>query len=120
MTSQKARRGFTLIELVVTILLSGLCSLVATQLFIEAYRQYYSYSNRDAKFFAEYRDELHFRRLLREQPWICREDSSFVFIGDNKDSLMSIVPYQSVSCEKNQKTGRILICIKHESCVPGK
>ena len=118
MNSHKTQQGFTLIELVVTLLLAGICLLLATRLFVEAYRQYYAYRDRNATFFAEYNNVIRFRTLLKEQSWTCREDGSFSFTGNHLDSTNGTTLFPSALCEKSSKTGRVLICIKPEVCVP--
>lgn len=120
MTNRYTQSGFTLIELVVTILLAAICSLLAARLFVEAYRQFYSYRDRNAAFFAEYRDELRFRKLLHEHAWVCREDGSFSFEGHGNDTLQFTQIFPTPRCETNQRTGRTLICLKPGVCVPGK
>lgn len=119
MNNTAHKKGFTLIELIVTMMLAGICSLLAARLFVEAYRQYYAYRERDAAYFAEYRDEVLFKKMLRESPWSCRVDGSFAFTGDNADSLAKAAPGHNLRCETNPKNGRILICFKPETCVPG-
>ena len=120
MSNRQSRQGFTLIELVVSLLLAGICTLLTTRLFVEAYKLYYSYRDKDSGFFSEYRDELHFRKLLREQPWVCREDGSFAFTTEGQDSLLDKRTDSSLRCEQAPGTGRILVCIEHHICVPGK
>lgn len=114
------KRGFTLIELVVSMMLAGICSLLAGRLFVEAYRQYYAYRDRDAIFFDESRQEALARKMLYKHPGKCREDSSYAFTGERADSLRTAFPYAELRCEADLATGRVLVCPSEALCLPVK
>jgi prepilin-type N-terminal cleavage/methylation domain-containing protein len=84
---KKSRAGFTLIELVVTMIVGALGVALALGLFLAGHREHTAYKLRSLDFFDAARSDALLRKRAREQMVIC------------VDSL-------AVSCVFNPETGR--------------
>lgn len=106
------KRGFTLIELVVTIAVSGIFFTLAMNLYVQAVKGQLAFTKKDAAYMQRTVDNALTKRMLQEHPgkcvngkYILNSDTDVVLSPDSKASLPHL---HSLQC-KELKRGRIVV-----------
>jgi len=101
--------SFTLIEVLVTVTLVGICVLLSMNIFLEGYRQNVFYRNKNAIFFDSAKKDALAKKMLEEYPGECKNDGNYIFYGEKGDSLKKVFPYIDMPCSVDLKTGRSVV-----------
>lgn len=93
------KKGFTLIELVVTMAVSGIFFTLALNLYGSANNAFLNYKKTHEAYFEYNIMKANANRLLRENPGNCDPDGNYIFRGDKADSLNEVFPFPAPKCK---------------------
>lgn len=93
------KKGFTLIELVVTMAVSGIFFTLAMHMFTTANGAFVSYKKSHEDYFEYNIKKAVAEKMLRNNPGECT-DGNFAFTGDVADSLNEAFPFPTPKCAK--------------------
>ena len=115
MTISFHKKGFTLIELIVTIGISGIFFTMAMHMFYSA-NSIFANNKKIHEYYFEYNvKKAKAEKMLRNNPGIC-SNGSFLFIGDAADSLNNEFPFPAPKCTKiDRKRSLVYVLGKMDS-----
>ena len=91
------KRGFTLIELVVTLCIAGIFSTFAMEYYLQAVKANRAAAERDHSYFEYNVSKKRLKKAIAENDGIC-EDGFYHFTGDAADSLTTAIPFVPLQC----------------------
>lgn len=94
-----SKKGFTLIELVVTMAVSAIFFTLAMHMFTTANGAFVSYKKSHADYFDYNVKKASAEKMLRNNPGECSE-GNFTFTGESADSLNEVFPFPAPKCAK--------------------
>lgn len=97
------KHGFTLIELVVTIAVSGIFFTLAMNLYVQAVKGQLAFTKKDASYMQRTIDIALTRRMLQEHPGKCI-DGKYILDSDTENLRL----INNLQCKK-LKRGRIVV-----------
>jgi prepilin-type N-terminal cleavage/methylation domain-containing protein len=97
------KHGFTLIELVVTIAVSGIFFTLAMNLYVQAVKGQLAFAKKDASYMQRTVDIALTKKMLQEHPGKC-VDGKYILDSDTEDPRL----VHNLQC-KELKRGRILV-----------
>ena len=107
--SPQQKRGFTLIELVVTMAVTGIFITLAMNLYSSANSAFVNYRKSHGTFFTYNVIKAKSERALREHPGVCIKDldsdeaAIYRFTGEDADSLNEAFPLRPLNCKPIDK-----------------
>lgn len=107
--SPQQKRGFTLIELVVTMAVAGIFMTLVMNLYSSANSAFITYRKSNDTFFAYNVVRAKSERALREHPGVCIKDldsdeaAIYRFTGEDADSLNEAFPLRPLNCKPIDK-----------------
>ena len=96
-TGQATKRGFTLIELVVTLCIAGIFSTFAMEYYLQAVKANRVAAERDHSYFEYNVSKKLLKRVLADNKGECI-DGIYRFVGESADSLNATVPFPELKC----------------------
>lgn len=93
------KKGFTLIELVVTMAVSSIFFTLALNLYGSANNAFLNYKITHEFYFEYNVMKANADRQLRENPGECTPDGNYIFRGDKADSLNEVFPFPAPKCK---------------------
>jgi prepilin-type N-terminal cleavage/methylation domain-containing protein len=96
-TGQATKRGFTLIELVVTLCIAGIFSTFAMEYYLQAVKANRVAAERDHSYFEYNVNKNRLKKTLAENEGFC-EDGIYHFTGEASDSLTTAIPFAQLQC----------------------
>ncbi|MCQ2063128.1 MAG: prepilin-type N-terminal cleavage/methylation domain-containing protein [Fibrobacter sp.] len=97
-TRNKAKEGFTLIELVVTMAVSGIFFMLAMHVYVSANGAFVSYKKSHEDYFEYNVKKATAEKMLRENTGECDSTGNFSFTGESADSLNEVFPFPEPKC----------------------
>ncbi|SHL46051.1 prepilin-type N-terminal cleavage/methylation domain-containing protein [Fibrobacter sp. UWOV1] len=97
------KRGFTLIELVVTIAVSGIFFTLAMNLYVQAVKGQLAFTKKDAAYMQRTVDNALTKRMLQEHPGKC-VNGKYILDSDTENPHL----FHNLQC-KVLKRGRIVV-----------
>lgn len=94
------KKGFTLIELVVTMAVSSIFFTLALNLYGSANNAFLNYKITHEFYFEYNVMKANADRQLRENPGECTPDGNYIFTGVKADSLNEAFPFQVPKCKR--------------------
>lgn len=94
-----SKRGFTLIELIVTMAVSGIFFTLAMNMFSTANGSIVSYKKAHEEYFDYNVKKAKANRMLLDNTGSCQENGEFHFTGDSADSLDMEFPFPQPKCK---------------------
>lgn len=94
-----SKRGFTLIELIVTMAVSGIFFTLAMNMFSTANGSFVSYKKAHEEYFDYNVKKAKANRMLLDNTGSCQENGEFHFTGDSADSLDMEFPFPQPKCK---------------------
>lgn len=95
----KNKKGFTLIELIVTLAISGIFFTLALHMFGTANGAFANFSKTNDDYFKYNVKKATAEKMLHNNPGVCT-NGIFSFIGDAADSLNKVFPFPTPQCTK--------------------
>lgn len=102
------KNGFTLIELVVTMAVSGIFFTLAMNMYCNANGAFINYKKSHEAYFDYNVKKATASRMLKNNSGKCENDGTFHFSGDAADSLNNAFPFPAPKC-KSLDRKRILV-----------
>lgn len=104
----KKKKGFTLIELVVTMAVTSIFVTLAMHLYVSANGSFVSYKKSHEEYFDYNVKKATAEKMLRENPGACDQSRIFSFTGESADSLNEAFPFPSPKCDRIDKSSNLV------------
>ena len=92
-----SKKGFTLIELVVTLCIAGIFSTFAMEYYLQAVKANRAAAEKDQSYFEYNKNKNIMKKTLIDNRGEC-VDGIYRFVGENADSLNTTVPFPELKC----------------------